>query len=58
MTNFIDTYRPLPPLSVADKIYIGRNFYRLEELCLGRPTRSKVVRLKSAEDSSHYRRMR
>jgi len=37
MTDFIHTYRPLPPLSVADKTYIGRNFYRLEELCLGRP---------------------
>jgi hypothetical protein len=37
MSDFIDTYRPLPPLSAADKNYIGRSFYRLEELCLGRP---------------------
>ena len=37
MTNFIDTYRPLPPLSPADKIYIQSNFYTLEELCLSRP---------------------
>jgi hypothetical protein len=37
MTNFIDTYRPLPPLSPADKIYIRSNFYTLEELCLSRP---------------------
>lgn len=39
MTDFIDTYRPLPPLSAADKIYIGSNFHRLEELCLSRPTK-------------------
>jgi hypothetical protein len=37
MTDFIDTYRPLPPLSPADKIYIRNNFHSLEELCLGRP---------------------
>jgi hypothetical protein len=37
MSDFIDTYRPLPALSRADKSYIERNFYRLEELCLGRP---------------------
>jgi hypothetical protein len=37
MTDSIGTYRPLPPLSLADKIYIERNFYKLEELCLGRP---------------------
>jgi Family of unknown function (DUF6058) len=36
MTDFIDTYRPLPPLSPADKIYIRGNFYTLEELCLSR----------------------
>ena len=37
MTDSIATYRPLPPLSLADKIYIERNFYNLEALCLGRP---------------------
>jgi hypothetical protein len=37
MSDFIDTYRPLPALSPVDKTYIGRNFYRLEALCLGRP---------------------
>jgi hypothetical protein len=37
MTDSIGTYRPLPPLSFADKIYIERNFYKLEELCLARP---------------------
>jgi hypothetical protein len=36
MTDFIDTYRPLPPLSPADKIYIQGNFHTLEELCLSR----------------------
>jgi hypothetical protein len=39
MTDFIDTYRPLPPLSPADKIYIRSNFHPLEELCLGRPNK-------------------
>jgi hypothetical protein len=37
MSDSIDTYRPLPPLSPADKTYIERNFYRLDALCLGRP---------------------
>ena len=36
MTDFIETNRPLPPLSAVDKTYIGRNFHRLEELCLCR----------------------
>ena len=39
MTDFIDTYRPLPPLSPADKLYVRSNFHRLEELCLGRPNK-------------------
>ena len=39
MTDFIDTYRPLPPLSPADKIYIRSNFHTLEELCLSRPNK-------------------
>jgi Family of unknown function (DUF6058) len=37
MTDLICTYRPLPPLSPADKIYIRSNFHTLEELCLSRP---------------------
>ncbi|HTD13698.1 MAG TPA: DUF6058 family natural product biosynthesis protein [Chthoniobacterales bacterium] len=37
MTDFIDTHRPLAPLSPADKIYIQNNFHTLEELCLSRP---------------------
>ena len=36
MTDFIETYRPLRPLSPADKTYIASNFHRLEELCLHR----------------------
>jgi hypothetical protein len=39
MTDFIDTYRPLPPLSPADKLYIQSNFHRLDELCLSRPNK-------------------
>jgi Family of unknown function (DUF6058) len=39
MADFIDTYRPLPPLSPADKIYIRSNFHTLEELCLSRPNK-------------------
>lgn len=37
MTDSIGTFRPLPLLSLADKTYIKSNFYKLEELCLGRP---------------------
>jgi len=37
MTDFIEPHRPLPPLTAVDKTYIGRNFHRLEELCLSRP---------------------
>ncbi|MBV8278280.1 MAG: hypothetical protein JO170_23890 [Verrucomicrobia bacterium] len=37
MTDFIETHRPSPQLSPADKTYIGSNFHRLEELCLSRP---------------------
>jgi len=37
MTDFINTRRPYPPVSPADKIYIQNNFYTLEELCLSRP---------------------
>jgi hypothetical protein len=36
MTDSIGTYSRLPQLTLADKIYIERNFYKLEELCLGR----------------------
>jgi hypothetical protein len=39
MTDFIDTHRPLPPLSPADKVYIRSNFHTLEELCLSRPNK-------------------
>ena len=39
MTDFIDTYRPLPPLTPADKIYIRSNFHTLEDLCLSRPNK-------------------
>ena len=39
MTDFIDTYRPLPPLSPADKLYVRSNFHRLEKLCLSRPNK-------------------
>jgi hypothetical protein len=44
MTDSIGTYRPLPPLSAEDKIYIERNFYKLEELCLGRPNSAAEYR--------------
>jgi hypothetical protein len=44
MTDFIDTYRPLPPLSPADQIYIRSNFYTLEELCLSRRNRPAEYR--------------
>jgi Family of unknown function (DUF6058) len=44
MTASIATYRPLPPLSLADKIYIERNFYALEALCLGRPRPAEEYR--------------
>jgi hypothetical protein len=58
MTDFIDTCRPLPPLSVADKTYIGRNFYRLEELCLGRPNTLEGCQAQIRGGLLHYRRMR
>ncbi|MBV8102296.1 MAG: hypothetical protein JOZ31_24390 [Verrucomicrobia bacterium] len=44
MTDFIDTYRPLPPLSPADKIYIRGNFHTLEELCVSRPNQPEDCR--------------
>ena len=44
MTASIATYRPLPSLSLADKIYIERNFYALEALCLGRPRPAEEYR--------------
>jgi hypothetical protein len=36
MTDFIATYRPMPPLTPEDRTYIEQNFYTMEELCLGR----------------------
>src|SRR5260370_23218030 len=36
MLDSIARYRSLPPVSAEDKIYIERNFYKLEELCSGR----------------------
>jgi hypothetical protein len=44
MTDFIATYRPLPPLTPEDRTYINNNFYTLEELCLCRNGTPKEYR--------------
>jgi hypothetical protein len=46
MNEAISTFRPLPELTLEDEAYIRREFFSLEDLCLGRQSHASEYRNK------------